>query len=82
MTVRTEMPESKMRLRKTAPIDREYAVYEVLDDHGNVVFDIGKSDDGVYEMSVFDSQGRGRILALDKVLGLVAEARRLIEEDV
>jgi hypothetical protein len=75
------MPERKMRLRKTAPIDREYAVYEVLDERGDVLFDIGRSDDGAYEMSVFDAQGRGRILPLAKVLGLVDEARRLIEED-
>jgi hypothetical protein len=70
-----------MRLRKTAPIDREYSVYEVLDSEGDVLFDVGKSDEGVYEVSLFDGRGRGRVLPLEDVLSLVGEARRLIDDD-
>jgi len=75
------MADLKLRLRKTSPIDREYSVYEIVDGQGDVLFDVGKSDEGVYELSLFDSRGCGRILVLHDVLSLIEEARHLIDED-
>ena len=75
------MAERTIRLRKTSPIDREFSVYEIVDERGDVLFDIGRSDDGEYEMALFDAERRGRVLALEQVLALVREAQRLIAED-
>lgn len=75
------MAERTIRLRKTSPIDREYSVYEIIDERGDVLFDIGRSDEGEYEMALFDAERRGRVLALEQVLALVNEAQRLIAEE-
>jgi len=40
-----------MRVRKFSPIDREDPIFEVLDDAGNPLFDISRSDAGFLEIA-------------------------------
>jgi len=70
-----------LRLRKMSPVDREFSLYEVVDEAGEILFDVGKSDDGVYELAIFDHAGRGRVLDLVTVMSLIKEAQRKIEAD-
>lgn len=75
------MSKPTLRLRKTSPIDREFSVYEVVDEAGDILFDVGKSDEGVYELAIFDHTGRGRVVELATVMALIDDARKRIEED-
>ena len=75
------MSSQTLRLRKTSPIDREFCVYEVVAKDGNIVFDVGKIDDGTFGIVLFDDKGKGRVLPLDTVLDLIRQAQKHIKEE-
>ena len=77
----TPMLSQTLRLRKTSPIDREFCVDEVVTQDGNIAFDIGKSDDGTFEIALFDDKGTGRVLPLAIVLDLIRQAQKHIAEE-
>ena len=57
---------SELRLRKFSPIDRDHPIYEVVDGDC-VLLDIGRIDDGAYEIAIH-ADASGRVIALE-VLG-------------
>ena len=67
------------RWRKTTDINREYALFELLE--GEVpVLDLGFSDEGILELA-FNPRVSGRIFELEKFLKLLDEGRALAEHD-
>lgn len=71
--------QTKLRLRKFSPIDREYPIYEIVAGE-DVLFDVGRSDMGEYEFACHEASG-GRVLPLLEITGLIEEAKRLLAEE-
>jgi hypothetical protein len=69
-----------LKLQKFAPIDREFPVYEITDDSGDVILDVSRADDGTLELGL-QKLAAGRIVSLREVLRLIDEACKLIETD-
>jgi hypothetical protein len=69
-----------LRLQKFAPIDREYPVYEVVDEENNILFDVSRTDAGAYEV-MLQKDGAGRAFPLHEVLQLIEQARALLEQE-
>ena len=38
------------KLQKFAPIDRNYPIYEIIDEANEVLIDVSRSDAGIYEL--------------------------------
>lgn len=70
---------TRLRLRKFSPIDREYPIYEVLDGD-QALFDIGRNDLGMLEVG-FHPPCVGRVMSLDEVEPLIAEAKKLLMQE-
>ena len=70
--------ETKLRLRKFSPIDREYPIYEIVvgDD---VLFDVGRNDAGDFEFASHPASG-GRVVPLLDIITLMQEAKRMLAE--
>jgi hypothetical protein len=66
------MDRTVLRIRKFAPVDREYSIYEVLE-NDRPLFDIGRRDDGQYEIA-FHEACNGRVLPLDDVMTAIRQA--------
>jgi len=69
-----------IRFRKFSPIDREYSIFEALDDDEAILFDVSMTDDGRLEIS-FYSAIAGRILAIDDFQAALAEGIRLTADE-
>ncbi len=67
------------RWRKTTDINREYALFELLEGE-TPVLDLGFSDEGILEVAFNPSVG-SRVLELEKFLKLLDEGRALAERD-
>ncbi len=67
------------RWRKATDIDREYALFELLEDDSPVL-DIGFSDEGLFEVS-FNPNIGGKVMEWDQLMKLLAEGRALAEQD-
>ena len=68
-----------LRLRRFSPIDRNYPIYEVLDGR-DILLSIARTDDGDYELWS-NPVSTGRVLPLESVTQLIAEAKRLLTEE-
>ena len=67
------------RWRKTTDINREHALFELLD--GDItMLDAGFTDDGIFEVAFNPSIG-GKVMELEKLLRLLDEGRLLAERD-
>ena len=67
------------RWRKTTDINREYALFELLD--GDMpVLDVGFSDEGVFEVA-FNSSIGGKTMEWGQFLKLLDEGRALADSD-
>ena len=69
-----------LKLPKFSPIDREYPVYELIDENNDVLLDVSRSNEGVYEIALHEGSV-GRVLPLDDVLLLIQRARALLENE-
>jgi hypothetical protein len=67
------------RWRKTTDINREHALFELLDDD-NPLVDVGFTDEGVFEVAFNPSIG-GKVMEWDQFLELIREGRTLAERD-
>lgn len=67
------------RWRKTTDINREYALFELLEGE-TPVLDLGFSDEGMLEVA-FNPSVSGRIFGLEQFLKLLDEGRALAELD-
>ncbi len=67
------------RWRKTTDINREYALFELLEGE-TPVLDLGFSDEGILEVAFNPSVG-GKIFELEHFLKLLDEGRVLAERD-
>ena len=68
---------SVLRLRKFTPIDREYPIYEVVDEQDRVFFDVARTDETTYEVA-FHEAVSGAVLPLDDVEQMIAKAKALL----
>ena len=68
------------RFRKFSPIDREYPIYELVDGD-TILLDIAASDEGEIEVSLHEGSAN-RTFSYDQLLQLLAEGRRILEEDM
>ena len=75
------MKPGKFRLRKTTDVHQEHPIYEIVDEHRNVLLDVTKNDAGIYEACLIDNHGEGRVVELTVLLDLIQEARQRIDED-
>lgn len=67
------------RWRKTTDINREHALFELLD--GEIpVLDVGFTDEGVFEVAFNPGIG-GKVMEWDHLLKLLDEGRVLAEQD-
>jgi hypothetical protein len=67
------------RWRKVTDINREYALFELLEDDSPVL-DVGFSDEGLFEVS-FNPIIGGKLLDGDQFMKLLAEGRALAVQD-
>ena len=67
------------RWRKTTDVNREYALFELLDDE-TPVLDVGFTDEGIFEIAFNPSIG-GKVMEWDHLLILLDEGRVLAEQD-
>lgn len=73
------MAKALTRWRKASDVGREHALFELLVGE-EAVMDLGYSDEGVLELA-FHAAARGWIVAWPEFETLVAEGRRLADED-
>jgi hypothetical protein len=67
-----------LKLQKFAPIDREFPIYEIVDDNGEVLLDVTRSDEGTLELGL-QKNSQNRVIPLKEVLTLIEQACRLLE---
>ncbi len=67
------------RWRKATDINREHALFELLEDD-NPVLDVGFTDQGLFEVTFNPSSG-GKVMEWDQFLSLLAEGRALAAQD-
>jgi hypothetical protein len=66
--------------RKTSDINREYALFELLDDSDVALLDAGFNDQGVFEV-VFNPSISGKILGWEHFVQLIENGKSLALED-
>jgi hypothetical protein len=69
-----------VRFRKFAPVDREYPIFELVEDN-DVLLDVSASDEGVIEVALH-AAGTGKIFKLDELHAILLQGRRLLEEEM
>ena len=69
-----------VRLRKFAPVDREYPIFELVEGD-NVLLDISSSDDGILEVALHEASV-GKLFKLDDVHAILMQGKRLLEEEM
>lgn len=67
------------RWRKTTDINREHALFELLEGEA-AVLDVGFSDEGVFEVAFNPAIG-GKVMSLNELQTLLNEGKALAEED-
>jgi hypothetical protein len=67
-------------LRKFAPIDREYSIYEVLQGE-DVLVDLTMSETGKLELA-FHESCKDHIVPLQGFLNVIDRARLLLQEEI
>lgn len=67
------------RWRKTTDINRENALFELLDDQ-TPILDVGFTDAGIFEVAFNPSIG-GKVVEWEQLLRLLKEGRALAEDD-
>jgi len=67
------------RWRKTTDINREHALFELLEGE-TPVLDVGFTDDGIFEVA-FNPAISGKVIRLDELQALFSEGRALAEND-
>lgn len=67
------------RWRKTTDINREHALFELVDDE-DPLLDIGFTDDGIFEVA-FNPCIAGKVMEWGQLLKLLDEGRGLAERD-
>ncbi|MGG6462614.1 hypothetical protein [Solilutibacter silvestris] len=67
------------RWRKTTDINREHALFELLDGD-TAILDVGFTDDGIFEVAFNPSIG-GKVIELESLLKLLGEGRVLADHD-
>jgi hypothetical protein len=77
MPIMNEIPA--YRWRKATDINREYALFELLE-NGSPVLDVGFSDEGLFEVC-FNPSIAGKVMEGDKFMKLLAEGRALAVQD-
>ena len=65
--------------RKTTDINREYALFELLDGE-TPMLDVGFNDEGSFEVSFNQSIG-GKVMEWKQLLAILDEGRALAERD-
>jgi hypothetical protein len=69
-----------VRFRKFAPVDRQYPIFELLEDD-DVLLDVSVSDEGVIEVALH-AAGSGKICKLDELHAILLQGKRLLEEEM
>ena len=67
------------RWRKTTDINREHALFELLDGE-HALLNVGFTDQGIFEIS-FNSNIGGMVIEWEQLMSLVGEGRSLAERD-
>jgi hypothetical protein len=67
------------RWRKASDINREYALFELLED-GEPILDVGFSDAGIFEIA-FNPGMAGALIEWEQLRKLIEEGKRLAELD-
>lgn len=67
------------RWRKTTDINREHALFELLEGE-TPVLDVGFTDEGVFEVAFNPAIG-GKVMSLDELQALFREGKALAEGD-
>ncbi|HAG75475.1 MAG TPA: hypothetical protein DCL53_08460 [Thauera sp.] len=70
---------SNYRWRKATDINREHALFELLDGE-TPILDVGFTDEGVFEVAFNPSIG-GNLIEWERLLNLLDEGRALAERD-
>lgn len=68
-----------LRWRKFSPIDRDFPIYELLEDEV-VVFDITRGENHGFEIA-FHQGASGRVFNLAMIEQMIAEAKALLEKE-
>lgn len=79
MRTTTMTPHGIYRWRKTTDINREYALFELLDGE-TAVLDVGFTNEGLFEVAFNPSIG-GKVMEFGELLKLLDEGRGLAERD-
>ncbi len=69
-----------LRIQKFVPIDRDYPIYEIINDANEVLLDVSRTDSGDYELMCHKA-AVNTALDLDTVLRLISQARALLAEE-
>jgi hypothetical protein len=70
-----------LRLQKFVPVDRDYPIIEIVDQSGEVLFDVSRNDAGVLEMAFHPAIAK-RVFVYDDFVSLVEQAKlRAVQED-
>jgi len=73
------MSDSGPRWRKFSPLDRSSPIYELVEGE-DVVLDVTRNGEGHLEIA-FHEGAPGRVYDLDSIERLLAEAKRLLEDN-
>ena len=69
-----------VQLRKFAPVDREYPIFELVEGD-DVLLDVSSSDDGVLEVALHEAS-REKVFKLDDLHAILMQGKRLLEEEM
>jgi hypothetical protein len=72
-------PAKSYRWRKTTDVNREFAIFELLDDE-KIVLDVGFSDAGIFEIG-FNREIAGALIEWEKLQKMIEEGKRFAELD-
>ncbi len=66
--------------RKFSPLDREHPIFELVEGD-TVLFDISATDEGEIEVALHEG-GANKLFSYDQLVQLLAEGRRILEEEM
>jgi len=69
------------KFRKFTPVDREYPIFELVVDEGEVLLDIGATDEGVIEVAIHEAASN-KIFRLERLLEFMCQGKRLLENEM
>lgn len=71
----------KLKLQKFGPIDRDYPIFEIIDEDGVPLLDVTAANDGTVEIAITPTD-TGKIMPYGECIVLIQRAYELLQAEI